>query len=368
MFCDKLRIKSVCLILGTCFIAFLSFFLWKQSNDKGPLKIVEKHLEALHSNNISDAYAFTARKFQLAVPIADFRELLKANSVLTSYVDMQISLVDFNDKESFLLTTLTRPDKDLTGVKYTLVKEDDVWKILKIWIDNTASNNFTSSANSTEWLHSIDMQLMALRSKDIENAYNKATSKGFRNFSSIDGFRQFVDFNHVLSSHKSYVLEKQAIRANNIIVDIILDPDNEAIPIQYSLEKEDGQWKILKLDMTLANLSRFEELLKDTYTHVPIEKQLAALKDHNILQAYRDPTSEAFRKDVSPEVFQELMHQYPIFMDYQSIEFKKPRLENGACFLIVELKGRDDSMFTVEYTLALENNQWKIWTLKGWSS
>lgn len=368
MFSENSRMKIVWLILGVCFIVFLGFFLWKQSKDKGPIKTVEKHLEALRSNKISEAYAFTARKFQSTVPLSDFRELLKANSVLTSYVDRQISLVDFNETEAFLSTILTRLDKDLTGVKYTVVKEEDDWRILKIWIDNTASNNFASSVNSTEWLHSIDMQLSALRSKDIENAYNKATSKGFRDFSSLENFKQFVDFNSILSSHKKYVLGKQAIRSDNIIVDIILNPDNEAIPIQYILGKEDGQWKILHLDMTLANLPKFQELLKDTNTHAPIEKQLTALKNRDILQAYNDPTSPAFRKDVSLEVFQALIHQYPILMDYQSIEFKNPRLDNGTCFLIVELKGKDDSIYTLEYTLALENNQWKIWTFRGWSS
>ncbi|MBY0518717.1 MAG: DUF4864 domain-containing protein [Bacteriovoracaceae bacterium] len=368
MFFDKSRRRNVWLILGACFLIFLGFFSWNRWQDEGPIKIIEKHLEALRSNKTPEAYAFTARKFQSTVPLSDFRELLKANSVLTSYIDRQISLVDFNENEAFLLTILTRSDKDLTGVKYTVVKEDGVWKILKIWIDNTASNNFASSVDSTEWLHSIDMQLMALRSKDIENAYNKATSKGFRDFSSLDGFRQFVDFNSILSSHKNYVLGKQAIRTDNIIVDIILNPDNEAIPIQYTMGKEDGQWKILHLDMTIANLSKFQELLKDTNTHAPIKKQLAALKDRDILQAYSDPTSPAFRKDVSFEVFQELIHQYPILMDYQSIEFKNPRLDNGTCFLIVELKGKDDSIYTLEYTLALEDNQWKIWTFRGWSS
>lgn len=362
----KSRIKAW-LIFGTCFVGLLGFYLWKQSNDKVPEKIIEKHLEALLNNKISEAYTYTARQFQSAVSFSNFRELLKANSVLTSNNNRQISQVDFKENEAFLSTILTGSNKGFTIVNYSLVKEDGGWKISKIWIDNTASNNFASSINSTEWLHSIDMQLKSLRSNDIEDAYNKATAKGFKNFSSLEGFKQFVNFNSILSSHKSYVLGRQTIRGDNIIVDIILDPDKEAIPINYILEKEDGQWKILNLDMTLANLSKFEELLKDTNTHVPIEKQLTALKDHNILQAYTDPTAQAFRKDVSLELFQEVIRQYPIFTDYQSIEFKKPRLENGVCFLIVELNGKDDSKLTVEYTLALEDNQWKIWTFQGWS-
>lgn len=363
----KSKIKSLWLILGACSVVFLGFFFLRQSLEKDPEKIIKNHLEALRNNKISEAYSFTARKFRSIVPFSDFSELLKANEVLTSNADMQISRVDFKENEAFITIILNRPEKGLTTLKYTLTKEDDAWKILKIWIDNTASTNFTSSVNSTEWLHSIDIQLRALRSKDVENAYSANTSKGFRDFSTLDGFRQFVDFNSILSAHKSYVLGKQAFRGDNIIVDIILDPDLEATPIKYTLEKEDGQWKILNLDMTLANLPRFEELLKDDKTHVPIEKQLAALKGHDILQAYRDPTCQAFRKDVSLEVFEELIHQYPILMNYESIEFQKPRLDNGACYLIVELNGGDDSMFTVEYTLALEHNQWKIWTFKGWS-
>lgn len=361
----KSKMKSSFLIIGVCTILLLCGFLWWHLWKKGPETIITNHLEALHNNDISEAYSFTARKFQSAVSLSDFRELLKANSVLTSHIEMQVLPVEFKKNEAIITTILTRPDNGKTFLKYILTKEDDAWKILKIEIDNTATVNFASSGNSTEWLHLIDTQLNALRSKDIEQAYSRGTSRGFRSFSSLEGFKQFVDFNAILSSHKSYVLEKQVFRGSNIIVGIILDPDHEAIPITYILGKEDGQWKIFNLDMTVANLPKFQELLKDNKAQVPIEKQLAALKDRNFLQAYRDPTCQAFRKDVSFELFQELMHHYPIFIDYQSIEFKTPRLENGICFLIVELKGKNDSMLTVEYTLALEDNQWRIWTFRG---
>lgn len=68
MFSVKSKIKSLWLIVGVCFIVFLSVFLWRQSREKGPEKVIMKHLEALYNNKISEAYyAFTQR-----FPLSDF--------------------------------------------------------------------------------------------------------------------------------------------------------------------------------------------------------------------------------------------------------------------------------------------------------
>jgi hypothetical protein len=91
--------------------------------EDGPEKILNKHLEALHDNRISEAYSYTASKFQSAVPFSDFRELLKANRVLTSYADMQILQRDFRENEALISTSLGHPDGGKTFLKYFLAKE-----------------------------------------------------------------------------------------------------------------------------------------------------------------------------------------------------------------------------------------------------
>lgn len=359
---DKLRIKSLWLILGVCFIVFLGAFLWWQPWRQGPETTVKKHLEALHNNKISDAYyAFTSHEFQTTVPLSDFREFLKTYDLTIRYENARISPVEFNGNETFVSTMLTGPDKDFIIVKYTLVNEGSVWKILKVWIDNTKSKSVTSSSDLAEWLLPIDNQLRALRSKNIEKAYNQYTSKIFKNSSSLEDFKQFVNYNPTLSSHNNYVLQQQSFNGDEIVVAIVLDPDKnkDAVSFTYTLENEDGRWKILNMGET-AKLEIVNAM------RAPIEKQLLALKDQNILQAYKDYTSKAFRGEVSLEVFKKLLAQYPIFMKYQRTEFKEPRLENETWLMMVELIGKDGYIFTAEYALGLEDNQWEIWGIRGW--
>lgn len=359
---DQLRIKSLWLILGTCFIVFLGVFLWWQPWGKGPETTIKKHLEALHNNKISEAYyAFTAHDFQTSVPLSDFRGFLKTYDLTTHHENVRISPVEFKANEAFVSTMLTGSDKDFIIVKYTLVNEDNVWKILKVWIDNTKSKSVASSSDLTEWLLPIDNQLRALRSKNIETAYNQDTSKVFKNSSSLEDFKQFVNSNPILSSHNNYVLQQQSFNGDEIVVEIVLDPDNDkdAIPFMYTLEKEDGRWKILNMGAS----AKFE--IVDAM-RAPIEKQLVALKDQNILQAYKDFTSKAFRREVSLEVFKKLLAQYPILMKYQRMEFKEPRLENETWLMRVELNGRNDDIFTAEYALGMEDDQWEIWGIRGW--
>lgn len=358
----KSRIKSPWLVLGVCFIIFLGVFWWWQSWEKGPEKTVKKHLEALHNNKISEAYyTFTAHDFQTAVPLSDFREFLKTYGLTTRYEKMRISPVEFKENEAFVSTILTGPNKDFIIVKYTLVNEDNVWKILKVWIDNTKSKSITSSSDLAEWLIPIDNQLSALRSKDIENAYNQNTSKVFKNSSSLEDFKQFVNYIPILSSHSRYVLQQQSFNGDEITVEIVLDPDKDkdAVPFTYTLEKEDGRWKILNMGET-AKLEIVNAM------RAPIEKQLVALKDKNILQAYKNYTSKEFRGEVSLEVFKKLLAQYPILMKYQRTEFKEPRLENETWLMMVELNEKDGDIFTAEYALGLEDDQWKIWGIRGW--
>lgn len=207
----------------------------------------------------------------------------------------------------------------------------------------------------------IDTQLSALRSKNIEKAYNQDTSKVFKNSSSIDDFREFVKYSPILSSHSSYVVQNQSFNGDEIVVDIVLDSNKNknAVSFTYTLENEDGQWKILNIGET-AKLEIVNAM------RAPIEKQLLALKDQNILQAYKAYTSKAFRGEVSLEVFEKLLAQYPIFMKYQRTEFKEPRQENETWLMMVELIGKDGYIFTAEYALGLKDDQWEIWGIRGW--
>lgn len=358
---SKLSKKSLWLITGACFIVFLGIILWMQQKEKSPEKIVKKHLEALHDNKISEAYyAFTAHDFQISVPLSDFREFLKAYDLTTHYENARISAVEFKENKAFISTMLSGPDKGFIIVKYTLVNEGNVWKILKVWIDNTNSE-IASSGDLAEWLLPIDSQLHALRSNNIENAYSQDTSKVFKNASSLKDFRQFVKYNPILSSHNSYVLQKQSFNGDEVTVEIVLDPDKNknAVPFTYTLEKEDGRWKILNMGET-AKLDIVNAM------RAPVEQQLAALRDQNISQAYKNYTSKEFRGEVSLEVFKKLLIQYPILMNYLRTEFKEPRLENETWLMMVELNGKDGDIFTAEYALGLEGDQWKIWGIRGW--
>lgn len=215
----------------------------------------------------------------------------------------------------------------------------------------------------------IDYHLRALREGDIARAY-EATSKEFRKATPLEGFQKFLGSFPILTNHKQIDVKIEAIQvsradqASRADVVVTLNPEKEAIPVEYQLVKEAGLWKIWNIQVisrtapAIANLLSNPELLKQ-----PIEAQLNALKNDEVIKAYEIYTSNQFKKIVSLDIFKQFLTDFPALTDFKSIKFLNPSIHNGTGLISVELLNEKGSII-FGYTLGIEDEKWKIWGME----
>lgn len=210
----------------------------------------------------------------------------------------------------------------------------------------------------------IDAQLRNLRSGDIEHAYKDTTSSEFQASTSLEAFKEFVEKYPILLKHKTLEVKPVAIQQNDASVTVVLNPLKEAVTVNYLLVKEHNLWKIWHVSVTPLYSEEILALLHNEQAlRKPIEDQLKALKNDNSAKAYQEYTSESFRSSTSLDAFRKFLKEFPIFTHYLDYRFKDPVVEKGTGRVEVDLH-TETSITTVEYTLGIEDDMWKIWGIQ----
>lgn len=231
-------------------------------------------------------------------------------------------------------------------------------------VDETPINNQpgikAGVSGIVDWLVPIDAQLSALKRGDIEEAYQQTTSKDFQKSTSLEDFIQYVSKYPVLKNYSEISVKQQAEQDNKFFANIVLDPGKNPTTVVYVLVKEEGKWKIWNMQVTPSRRPETESLLSDTSAmKVPVDQLLSFLRKGEISQAYFVPTSAGFRQTTSLDAFEKFVNEYPILINQVGADLKEPHVENETGRIIVEIKGKEGSI-TVEFTLGIESNQWKI--------
>lgn len=225
-------------------------------------------------------------------------------------------------------------------------------------------NAAPGASSTTDWLIPIDLQLSALRNKDVEKAYRDATSKDFQKATSLEDFQKFVEHYPILFEHQSIAVKAQSFSGNEAEITVHLDPEKDAIPVRYLLINEDGRWKIWNMNVIPTYSEAVLGLLKDPMgVRKPVELQIAALREDDLLKAYGQYTSKEFRKQTSLEAFRQFVSNFPLFTAHTAVAFKDPVIESGTGKITVDLYS-SSNLITVEYTLGIEDDQWKIWGIQ----
>lgn len=95
----------------------------------------------------------------------------------------------------------------------------------------------------------VEEHLALLQKGDVAAAYNSA-SQAFKNVLSLEEYKKFVSQFPFLSNNKSHNFSEREIK-NNIgrVKGTITSVDGAVVPIIFSLVKENGQWKIISIDI-----------------------------------------------------------------------------------------------------------------------
>lgn len=113
----------------------------------------------------------------------------------------------------------------------------------------------------------VDEQLSTLRTNDITKAYYAYTSKDFQSTTTLEQFKQFIKVYPAFLNIQSVHFSERSIKDNvSTIKGYLTTLQNEKLPVEYQLIKEDGKWKILNIRL----LSSEAELMKEEREHVGV--------------------------------------------------------------------------------------------------
>lgn len=228
--------------------------------------------------------------------------------------------------------------------------------ILSIW-------GFYSLYNSGKTLETIvETQLTEIRNKQLTKSYYEYSSAEFKKNTPFEAFRTFIENNKALSNFKSIKIlnSKQDNNFGVVTLELTL-PDNTRIPLKYEFIKEEGEWRVLRIEIDEHKLS--PEFLENEKYFEPIKTQLTAIKQHQIESAYMDWSAEDFRKNTSLEQFKQFIGKFPIISNFSKIEFLKSSLKNNQATVTIVLH-EDDISLPIEYTLIHEEGKWEIWSMR----
>lgn len=245
------------------------------------------------------------------------------------------------------------------------------WKAEPVWSNRDSSTVVASVVSigaaglqhPLELIVPVDTQLRALREKDIKDAY-EVTSNEFKQATTSEDFEDFVKRNPILTTHQNITVKSQAKNENKAEVVVILNPGKENALVNYQLIWEDGRWKVWSLNVQNTYSPQVTELMKDTSSmQRTVESQLQALRENDVAKAYYEYTSKDFQSAISMEGFRKFLETFPIFTKQEAVEFTTPMLDKGTGRIEVSLHNRDMELM-VEYTLGIEDEQWKIWGIQ----
>lgn len=238
--------------------------------------IVQKFLQGVKQGESVKVYSdLTSKKFQEITPYNVLQEFIRNFSILTEF--QKIDFVDPIIKEGVGTVTVTISNqRQKMDLLFTLGVEDTAWKIWGVKLLNTAEidvknkNNLLLEAHtasqpqikpieesgdigkrpfSSDVLDAIiQAQLKDLSDNAIEQAYEKYSSKEFKQSTPLDVYADFIEKYPALQKHKSVVFDKLVFN-NNIptFTGTIIGKDDKEYKVEYDFVKEDESWKILHM-------------------------------------------------------------------------------------------------------------------------
>lgn len=226
-----------------------------------------------------------------------------------------------------------------------------------IWIALSSFSN-----DSIE--EAIEGQLEALKSHQLTEAYYAYTSNSFQQTISLEKFKDFVHTYPILIHYQEMIFGKEVTDGRKGSVTLVLASggQNEA-EIHYELVKEDGEWKIDRVELDEYRKRVTEDTVNATAAMIaPIKEQLQALRNGDLIEAYKNLVSKQFQKQTPFESFKAFVIAHPILNQHQNYDFKEHEIVDNRGIATILLHDEEASSKTtpVEYRMINEDGQWKI--------
>jgi len=112
-----------------------------------------------------------------------------------------------------------------------------------------------ANADSQLFQDIIENQLADLRTGALEKAYRDFTSSQFREATSFDEYKQFINRSPVFLKNRSFQFHSQYIHDGiSSLQGALISEEGQVLQVEYDFVQEDGKWKILGIQLFKPNL------------------------------------------------------------------------------------------------------------------
>lgn len=211
---------------------------------------LEAIIGKIKSGSIDEVYNTFSPGFREVTTLPQFKLFLDHFQILTQFESYD--LLDVVKNGDAAIVKLEMRSKKLLGVvDYTLVKEGEEWRLRGIQV---ISQQHTPDAvpdfNEELLVTPIREHLKQIKEGNLNDAYEKGTSKAFKESTSKAQYLEFMKSFPIFKNHTAEDFYNLTFNNNVGIYNLRLKgPDGKDEEVEFSLIKEDGIWKILQIQI-----------------------------------------------------------------------------------------------------------------------
>lgn len=132
------------MIIGAYTIILVLYFT------SGIVKVVDKQLAAMKAGDIQKAYSYTSNDFRRNTSLVVFESFVKKHPALANNVDRTILEREVSDGKGTVKGTFKAKDGTKTTLLFSLIKENNQWKILGISVPQNEGGIRVDSKSTSE--------------------------------------------------------------------------------------------------------------------------------------------------------------------------------------------------------------------------
>lgn len=350
-------VKWLAVLLFVLFLILAIFYI----ASKDLTESVEGQLKALRSNRLTEAYySFTSKQFQGTTSLEKFRDFIKSHPQFLKNQSFQFTSSSFDNDILTLRGTLISQEKEALDVEYKLIDENGDWKILSIELLKP-EQSVNRVIKQGDFQSLIKNQLKLIKARDLQKAYAQTVSKKFQNEIPYNAFEQSLKAYPFLFDFETIDFKSLNLTRERPKILAIISNGKGRYPVEYELERENGEWRIWSMRLTpVAAVAPEVTKIRDLKS--VINEQLIALASGNINKAYR-LTSKEFQLNTPLKLFESYIEEFPLLAKHDSVSFGESLIEKEVGVIEVELQQAGKAM-KIDYALKLEQGLWKIWGMQ----
>jgi hypothetical protein len=332
-----------------------------EQNGNGAVHTVKDQLQDLKQGNISTAYNnYVSQEFATSTTDKDFETFIHNYPEFTEF--KTITIKDQAETDGLThIQLLLATDKGDSKIDYWLAKQEGEWKVMGIRVEESAYYPPIKEDEREEIIEVVKGQLDALREGDIPKAYYAYASIDFQKNTSLKDFEAFLEDYPILTEQKESTVGHGTEEGELRLLRIALESEDETVEADYRLIKEDGDWKVWGIQILLnpQETRRNEDEIKNI-----INSQIEAFKSNELSKAYYALSSKKFMKAASFDSFKTYVANHDELRHNKKTVIKDIKFKPAYASAVVNLQGPSRNEQTYLYRLAIENNQWKILSIK----